>query len=86
MAIAVVQLKCMQNVTFYLLPILKNFPGLFLSPNPSHAKKSGQNGHKAGFYIPEAPSCRINFLYENKQYSILSHFLTVVFRQFGLFF
>ena len=44
----------------------KNFPWLFLSPNPSYAKKIGPKGPLNGFLytmsIPEAPSCRVKIM------------------------
>ena len=51
MAIVIVQVKSAQKWYFLVSkPILKKFPRLFLSPNPSYAKKSGQKGLQMGFY------------------------------------
>ena len=68
MAIVVVQAKSMQKLYFLASkPILKKFPKLFLSPNPSPAKNQVKMVPEQLFTGPrpysmsisEAPSCRV---------------------------
>ena len=46
-----VELKVCKNGIFWAKNLFqKNFSGLFLSPNQSYVKKSGQKGLQMGFY------------------------------------
>ena len=64
MAIVVVQAKSTQKWYFLVSkPILKNFPKLFLFPNPSYAKNQVKMVPKQVFTVcwdlPEAPYGRV---------------------------